>query len=88
MHPVESALHIGQTGLEAANNIRVWSHAESDTVYNAGKTDVRLRHDVYVGPRARRDVLELAFAKVGDRPPSAGVNQCEYLLPDMRVSPL
>jgi hypothetical protein len=87
MHPVERALHIGQTRLEAANNIRVWSHAESDTVYDARKTDVRLRHDVYVGSRARRDVLELAFAKIGDRPPGAGVNESEYLLPDMRISP-
>src|SRR5580698_3762937 len=57
MHPVESALHIGQTGLEAANNIRVRSHAESDAVYDARKTDVRLRHDVYVCPCARRDML-------------------------------
>src|ERR1700722_19544339 len=88
MHPVESALYIGQTRLEAAHNVCVWSHAESDTVYNTRKTDTRLRHDVYVRPRARRDMFELTFAKVGDSPPGAGVNEREYLLPDMRVSPL
>src|ERR1700722_18280791 len=80
MHPVESALHVGQTRLETANNVRVRSHAESHAVYNTRKTGIRLRHDVYVGPRARSDALELTFAKVGDRPPGAGVNQCEYLL--------
>src|SRR5580704_3058913 len=88
MHPVESALHIGQTRRKTAHHVRVWGHAESHAVYNTRKTDIRLRHDVHVGPRARRDALELAFAKIGYRPPGACVNQCEYLLPDMRISPL
>src|ERR1700722_3594158 len=88
MHPVESALHVGQTGLKTAHNVRVRSHAEPHSVYDTRKTDIRLRHDVYVGPRARRDMFELTFTKVGDRPPGAGVNEREHLLPDMRVSTL
>jgi hypothetical protein len=35
MHPVESTPRIGQTGLEAAHNVRVWSHAETHAVHDA-----------------------------------------------------
>src|ERR1700722_19191537 len=86
MHPVERALHIGQTSRETANNIRIRSDAESDAFYHTRKTDIGLRHDVHIRRRAGSNVFELTFAKIGDGPPGARVNEREYLLADMSVS--
>ena len=75
----------GRPGIETANHVRIGSHAETDAVHHARKAHVRFRQDIDVGPHARSDMLQLAFAEVGDRPPGARVNQHEHLLTGVRV---
>ena len=65
--------------------IRIRGHAEADAVHHARKTHFWLRHHVNISAHPGRDVLKLAFAEIGDRPPGARVNQREHLLTHMRV---
>jgi len=85
MYPVQRPLHIRQARLQPANHVFIRGHAEADAVHDPEKALVRLGHDIHVGPHTRRDVLELAFAKVGDRPPGPRVDEREHLLAGMRV---
>jgi hypothetical protein len=48
MHPVEGALYVGQARLQTAEDIRVRSHAEADAIYDTGKADVGLRHEIHI----------------------------------------
>src|SRR5258708_19743899 len=88
MHPIERSLCVRKPRLQTTKDIRIRSCAEADTVHYAGKANVRLRRQKNVCPHARLDMLERAFAKVADCPPSAGIDQRKHLLPNMRVGAL
>ena len=85
MHPVQGPLHIRKDCSQTAHHVRIRSHPEADAVHHARETDIRFGHHIDFGPHSGSDVLQLAFTKVGDRPPRARVDQCEHLLADVCV---
>src|ERR1700733_2396952 len=85
VHPVQGPLYIREDLSQTAHHVRIRSHSEANTVHHACETDIWLGHHIDLGAHSRSDVLQLAFTKVGDRPPRARIDQCENLLADVRV---
>jgi hypothetical protein len=57
MHPIQRPLHIWQTWLQTPNHVGIWSYTETDAVYYARESDIRLGHDVHIGFHSRSDML-------------------------------
>src|ERR1700692_2636733 len=80
MNPIEGPLNVRKSALKRADYIGIWSDPETNALDDAGKAPAGLGQHIDIGPHSGRDVLQLPFAKVGESPPAARVNQNEHLL--------
>src|SRR5215472_12418915 len=88
MHPVERALHVGQSLRQASYDISVGCDAKADTVDNSIEADVGARQNVDICFHTWMNVVQLRLTEIGHYPPGPRVNEREDFLPGVRISAL
>ena len=86
MHPVQGALHVGQSVAQVADDVAGGRNPEADAIDDAVEANRGAREHVHKGLHARCDVLELRLAEIADGPPRPRVDEREDLLSGVRVS--